>query len=226
MSAIFISLLIIPIVILARRYLDRRPWKGLRLTSFRAGWKSFLIGALCYSIPAAGALTVFILMGWTSVSIQMSAGEFLLAVLTVMLLVFLYEAFPEELLFRGYFYRNLNHAWSRRQAVIGQAILFVLFAFMIGAASDWSRIIIFFGVGVVIGIVRVVTQNVWSAIGLHLAFQTMQQFFTNRGEYDISISSPGLIEMMILGIIPFSFSIVTLQLFIKKQPDWNEVKPE
>lgn len=62
-----------------------------------------------------------------------------------------------------------------------QTILFMLFG-IIGAVQDGSRILIFLGVGIIVGIIRVTTHNLWGAIGFHLAFQTMQQLFWNRGD--------------------------------------------
>ncbi|WP_010271898.1 CPBP family intramembrane glutamic endopeptidase [Paenibacillus senegalensis] len=226
LSAGFVLLLVVPIVVIARRYLDRRLWEGLRLTSLAKGWKALIVGALCYLLPAFAGLLIFILMGWIQVSIQMAAGDWLIAVLTVTALVFIYEALPEELLFRGYLYRNLNSVLPHWQAVIGQAFLFLLFAWIIGAAPSWNRIVFFFGFGIVVGIIRVVTDNVWSAIGFHLAFQTMQQFFSNRGGYEISSSNSALMEMVILGAIPFTFAILTLNILVRKQPDWKAVNPE
>ena len=42
--AVLTSALAVPLVALARRYLDRRPWGGLRLTSLRLGWRPLLWG--------------------------------------------------------------------------------------------------------------------------------------------------------------------------------------
>lgn len=44
LSALLIFSLVIPLIIVARKYLDKRPWTGLRLTSFKKGWKPFVYG--------------------------------------------------------------------------------------------------------------------------------------------------------------------------------------
>lgn len=138
----------------------------------------------------------------------------------------MFEALPEELIFRGYFYRNLNNFLSKWKAVLAQSVLFVLFALIIGAAPSIDRIIFFIAIAIVIGMIRVITDNVWSAVGYHLAFQTMQQLFGHPYHQELTSTTPALMEIVILGIIPFSFAIVTLKLFVKKEPDWKEVDPE
>jgi hypothetical protein len=42
--AVLASALVVPLIFLARRHLDRRPWEGLRLTSLRNGWRWLLFG--------------------------------------------------------------------------------------------------------------------------------------------------------------------------------------
>jgi uncharacterized protein len=42
--AILTSALVVPLIFLARRYLDRRSWEGLRLTSLRIGWRWLVFG--------------------------------------------------------------------------------------------------------------------------------------------------------------------------------------
>lgn len=109
---------------------------------------------------------------------------------------------------------------------MAQSGLFVLFALVIGAAQTVDRIVLFLAVAIVIGLIRVITENVWSAVGFHLAFQTVQQMIGTSHNPALTTTSPGLMEIVILGIIPFSFAIVTLKLFIKKEPDWTEIDPE
>lgn len=225
-SATIIFILVIPVMVFARKVLDRKPWSGLELTSIKEGWKPFLYGALSYLIPAVVSMLVFSLFFGVTITIHASISDLLLAVVMLMLLVFLYEALPEELIFRGYFYRNLNTAVSKWKAVLFQSIVFVAFALVIGAATTIDRIIFFFAIGIVIGMVRVITRNVWSAVGFHLAFQTFQQLIGNSYNQEVVSSSPFLMEVLILGILPFSFAITILKLFVKEEPKWNRVEPE
>src|SRR5690625_421572 len=225
-SALLIFSLATPMVIIARKFLDKRSWEGLKLTSFKNGWKAFIIGGLSYLIPALLGITIFAMFGWTKISINASFGELVFAIFVLMILVFFYEALPEELIFRGYFYRNLNSSFTKMNAVFIQSGLFVLFALVIGAAASFDRIVFFLAIGTVIGLIRVITNNLWSAVGLHLVFQTMQQMFGNPYNQELTSATPFLMEVVILGIIPFSFVFATAKLFVKKEPDWKEVDPE
>ncbi|QQK80154.1 CPBP family intramembrane metalloprotease [Salicibibacter cibi] len=225
-SALLIFSLVLPMVIVARKYLDKRSWMSLRLTSFKEGWKPFVFGGISYLVPALLGMIIFVIFGWTNINVQASFGELLVAVIVLLFLVFMFEALPEELIFRGYFYRNLNNALSKWKAVLTQSGLFVLFALIIGAAPSVDRIVFFLAIGIVIGMIRVITENVWSAVGFHLAFQTMQQMFGNPYNQELTSTTPALMEIVILGIIPFSLAIVTLKLFVKKEPDWKEINPE
>ncbi|MCM3714109.1 CPBP family intramembrane metalloprotease [Alkalihalobacillus oceani] len=225
LSAVLILSLVLPLIVFARKYVDKRSWAGLRLTSFKEGWKPFVFGGLSYLIPAGIALIIFVWFDWTEIQFHVSVGSLVLTIITLLILVFMYEALPEELIFRGYFYRNLNTSLAKWKAVGVQSLLFVLFAVSIGAALSVERIVFFFAVGIIIGMVRVMTENVWGAVGLHVAFQTMQQLFSPHNQ-ELTSTTPGLMEIVILGIIPFSFAIMTLKLFVRTEPDWKEVDTE
>lgn len=100
--------------------------------------------------------------------------------------VFCFEAFPEELALRGYVLTNLADWVSRWLAVLGQAVLFVLWAFAIasvlplfGLGAGWSigtgRLVMFFAIGVTMALVRLWTGSLWGSIGYHLTYQSIVQ---------------------------------------------------
>jgi len=49
--------LVVPLVITARRYLDQRPWSGIRLTVVRERRWPFLVGAGWWLIPASAGMS-------------------------------------------------------------------------------------------------------------------------------------------------------------------------
>jgi membrane protease YdiL (CAAX protease family) len=124
--ALLTSALVLPLIFLARRYLDRRSWEGLRLTSLRAGWRWLLFGMAFWLVAAGCGLVATLALGWVRISVSAPGTGILLLILYLPLLVFLYEALPEELVFRGYFYRNLSERFARWTAVLAQATLFTL----------------------------------------------------------------------------------------------------
>ena len=222
-SAVLATVLTVPVVALARRAFDRRPWAGLGLSPLRSGWRSFLIGTACYLLPAAVGLTAVVALGWVEITLETSLGELLWLVVSLMILVFLYEALPEELVFRGYLYRNLATAFPQRLAVGGQAVLFTLWAVAIGAAPTVERVVIFLAVAAVLGMIRAITGDVWACIGFHVAFQTVQQLFAGGWAGDVFVvTNPGTLELIAFGIVPFALSLAVLELFVETETDWDE----
>src|SRR3546814_18389402 len=90
-------------------------------------------------------------------------------------LVFLAEAFPEELIFRGAIQSLLRGQMPGWPAILLQALLFTLFAWAIGAAPTWlgASFILFFGF--VLGIFRC-AHVVPAAIGCPLAVMSPPPF--------------------------------------------------
>jgi membrane protease YdiL (CAAX protease family) len=138
-------------------------------------------------------------------------AEAVLSVLALMLLVFLYEALPEEFVFRGYLYRNLATALPRWAAVLAQAGLFALFGLAVGAASTVDRVVLFFGFAVVQGAIRAVTDTLWAPIGFHLAFQTTEQIFGSSWDA-FTVSDLALLQEVALGLVPLLLGVPVIQL--------------
>lgn len=201
--AVLISALAIPLVLLAWRYLDRRPWEELRLTSLRVGLGPMLFGAVFWLVFAGIGMLVSLYFGLASISFGEPSADLLFLMLYLPALVFLYEALPEELIFREYFYRNFSERFSRWMAVVGQAFLFTLFGAAIGAAGSVDRIILFFTFSLTLGILRVITDNLWASIGFHLAFQYVTQFIAaaTRDGF-ITIEGFGNLQIVAFWLLP------------------------
>lgn len=176
LRAVCTALLVVPLVVLARRHLDRRPWAGLRLTNLREGLPWLLRGMLIWLTGALLGLAVTLGLGWATVGVGQLAPATLLLAVYLPVLVFLYEALPEELVFRGYVYRNLADRYPPWAAVVGQAVLFTLWGVALGAAQTVDRVVLFATFALVLGILRAVSGNLWACIGFHLAFQFVTQF--------------------------------------------------
>ncbi|MDQ3794221.1 MAG: hypothetical protein M3316_00840 [Actinomycetota bacterium] len=85
----------------------------MRLTSVRPGWRWLLFGMAFWLVAAGFGLVVTLALGWMRVSFSAPRVGILLLILYLPLLVYFYEALPEELVFRGYFYRNLSARYAR-----------------------------------------------------------------------------------------------------------------
>ena len=180
MNAVLVCGLAVPMIIAARRWLDRRPFADLGLENPRRAWRPFLVGMAAFLLPSALGLTVALATGWVDLQPQVPWSTILGWAALLIILVFLFEALPEELIFRGYLQRNLATALPPWVAAIGQAALFTAFGTGLWVASEgWGvlaeRGIMFFAVAVVLGLLRIQTSSLWTPIGFHLAFQVVAQ---------------------------------------------------
>ncbi|WP_159943548.1 MULTISPECIES: CPBP family intramembrane glutamic endopeptidase [unclassified Nocardiopsis] len=216
-NALTVFVLAVPVVWLARRYLDRRPWSGLLLAG--RGWAPpFLVGAASWLVPGLLGLTAVLLSGAVEAVPNRPAAEAAAVVAALVVLVLLFEAVPEELIFRGYLFRNLNTALPGWLTVLAQAALFTLFGLALWIPSaGWGvlpeRLPLFFGMGVVLGCLRLVTGNVWACVGFHVAFQTVAQALLTG--YLFTIGGEEGLMMLAVFASPFVFAVPVAMLLTR-----------
>lgn len=201
--ALAVAGLAVPLVILARRVLDRRPWTGLGLD--RGGGTSALLGAGLWVGGAALAAVPAALTGLIALGGAAPQCSTMLLALYLPVLVLLLEALPEELIFRGYVYRNLADALPTGVAVLAQSALFALWAVLLGAAATPDRVLLFLSFGYTMGMLRVVTGTVWAPIGFHVAFQTCAQYVTVlAGEGTLVLTSRVAFDVLVTWLVPIA----------------------
>lgn len=226
-NAALISALAIPMVILARRYLDRRPWDGIGLPLARQAWRPFLIGVLAFLLPSALGLGVALVTGWVSVQAHAPLTHILGWAALLIVVVFFFEALPEELIFRGYLQRNLTTVLPPWLAAIAQAILFTAFGTALWVASEgWAvlaeRGIMFLAMGVVIGLLRIQTGSVWTAVGFHLAFQVIAQSLLSE-----RVGTDNEAGLMIAAFVStFVLATTVVSLLHRGEVNWSRPEPE
>ncbi len=222
MRAILASLQVLPMIAWAHRFLDRRPNPGL--AELFPGWYPLLIGMVWWLIPAAIGTALCLALGWVQITTTASIGEVLALAGILFVLVFIYEALPEELIFRGYFYRNLAASMPLWAAILTQATLFMLWGLANGGENSLERSMLFFSFAGVVGIFRAVTGSVWAAIGFHLAFQTVAQLFGTVGGQFI-VSAPQTLMVFAFAVLPFIIGLSLLDMFYKNRPNWQQADP-
>lgn len=202
--ALLVFALAVPAVLLLWTWLDRRPFSELGLGSPKSAWKDFLIGAGIWLVPASVGAALCLAFGWVTIEIVRPLGDILAFVPLLALLVFLYEAFPEELIFRGYIYANLAQRLKGYRVVLVQAALFTLWGVAIGAAASWDRIAFFFFASWMLGSLRMISGSVWATVGFHVAFQTVAQLLLNESRGFFQIEGTGILQFVAIGIVPFA----------------------
>src|SRR5690606_17925624 len=100
--------LVVPLILLARRHLDREPFAGLGLALDLSALRPFAIGAMAWFLPFVVGMTVCLTFGLITITPLAPWTEILAFVPLLLALVFLLEALPEELAFRGYIQTNLG----------------------------------------------------------------------------------------------------------------------
>ncbi|WP_121180989.1 CPBP family intramembrane glutamic endopeptidase [Nocardiopsis sp. Huas11] len=227
-NTLVVFVLALPMVWLARRYLDRRPWRGLGLTLDRAQWRPFLVGAASWALPGFAGIAWCVAMGWSAFGLSVSGAEAVAGLLLLAVLVLLFEAVPEELIFRGYLFRNLNAAMGAWLVVVVQAVLFALWGSAIWVLdSGWEvlaeRLPLFLVMGLVLGCLRVLTGSVWACVGFHLVFQTVAQALLN-GRY-LEVQGADILTVVAF-LLPFVLGVPTAMLLARTRGRWTGRVPD
>lgn len=209
-NAAGVFVLTVPLIFGARRYLDRQPPSALGFTAGQSAWRDALYGGAAWLVPAGVGAMACLAFGWLEIRVESSALELVGAVLLLTLLAFAYEALPEELIFRGYIYRNLESVVAPWAAVAGQAALFTVWGTALWVIlNGWDvlleRSILFLAMGLVLGCLRLISDSLWATIGFHVAFQVTMQLFLGRYA-EIDVSDDGVFA---LAIAVFAFCTAT-----------------
>ena len=152
------------------RWYDGRLPRLDRPVLRRFGW------GFAWYAGTAGAVTVALLAtGLIRFELHGSVLDLVLQTALLLVLVLALEAIPEELIMRDLIQRSLTALAGRWLAVVGQAVLFVAWGWLIGAATSIDRIVLFFVFSIVQGLTRMWTGTVAATIGFHAAFQLLAQ---------------------------------------------------
>lgn len=231
-NAVGVGVPAVAMVLIFRRRVDRRPVSTLGLHTGKRAVRDFLYGALTWLIPAALGLTAALLFGWVDISINSPVVELIGVVLLLIVLVFVYEAFPEELIFRGYIYRNLAATVSPLISVLIQALLFCAFGTALsgiidgwGASVFLERSSLFFVMGIVIGCLRVMSGSLWAGMGFHVAFQVAMQLALGSSYVDITISDEAVFTLATAGLAFLAATSVAGRLW-RRRTNWSTPEPE
>lgn len=162
------GVLTIVATILFRRLIDRQPvysmgfaWKG----HARDAWAGFLLGPV---LLGAGSLILFALhaINWTDT--RLDAGA-----ITTGLVLFLFTAVSEELVFRGYILNNLLSSLSKWPALGVSALLFVL-THLGNAHLHPVALMNLLAGGLLLGINYIYTRNLWFSLFFHFSWNFFQ----------------------------------------------------
>jgi len=153
----------------------------ITLLSFKDGWlKKLLFGFLL----AAGVMIVLFLFetmfGWLRVdgwNWQKLLLDAWMRNLWLAILVNLFVAVGEEVMFRGYLLTGLEKAWGKWIGLIVMAILFALPHLTVGGAQETNWLLFTFLLslpGLLLGWVYIQSRSLWLPMGIHFGWNFFQ----------------------------------------------------
>ncbi|MGH3846835.1 MAG: CPBP family glutamic-type intramembrane protease [Pseudonocardiaceae bacterium] len=196
--AVLCSAIAVAIVLTLRVRWDRRPLAGIGLTGPRTSIGAFLLGVtvtLGSATVVLAAATVVGWLHWTSVD----GPRLLLFVLVSGVISLLFEALPEELTLRGYTWTSLR---ERHRAAIATVVTTALFLAVPAASTlvhagistalggtpspigiappgedplSYLILLLMFGLTLIAARTATASWSVWTCIGTHLTFLTVNR---------------------------------------------------
>lgn len=205
------------------RRMDKRSWKQLGQPSVRSSIFSFFLGFFLWTIPASIGLLICVMLGWVEITLYTEWNVLLFNIGILLITVFLMEALPEELIFRGYIYRYLHALFPHWMTVILQTLLFSLFAYMVGAMYSVEQIQFIPGFALILGYLRAVSGNVWTSIGFHAALMTAFQI-VNPLRHHFDVSGMFTLKFFAFILLPSAIGAIALG-FIYTNHKWSNKAP-
>lgn len=196
-----ISGLVIAVLVALVRCSGQRSLRVAGFTTAAGDLRAFGLGIVAWFVPATAT---FLLLALLDNPLQIAAptAEFWLVLVLLFFAVLLSEAIPEELAFRGYVSAVLAERLSSWWVIGVQTALFVATAVLLRGGANALDVSLFAAMGFVLGYVRLVTGSVWTAVGIHVAFQTASQLVFTHSVIKFD-GSPEL-AMIALGSVPFT----------------------
>lgn len=148
------------------RYVDRKPWQGIGLSSLAKRWRDLAFGSLACAVMWGAYVGVSLLFSETSFKLPVEKGYAQFA-----LVVFLYAVaigFSEELLVRGYVFQNLGEHLPLWLSTLGIGLFFAAFRAIV-APSTFSVLGFLYWVisSLAFTVMRLHTRSLWFGIGFH-----------------------------------------------------------
>ena len=211
LSGLAISVLVVAVIVVLVRWVERRSLGVVGFTTALGDLRAFGLGISAWAVPAAVAFAVLALLG-SPLLITAPAAEFWLVLGLLFLAVLFTEAIPEELVFRGYVSAVLAERLSPWWVISVQTVLFVATAIVLRGDVNPLDVSLFAAMGFVLGYVRLVTGSVWTAVGIHVAFQTASQLVFTHNVLEFG-GSPEL-AMIALGAVPFTAAAILIPILV------------
>jgi membrane protease YdiL (CAAX protease family) len=234
-AAVLVSLVVVTLVVLLCR-VDRRPLAALGFGPAGPSVRAFGLGVLVTGGCAAAVIVPAMLGGWIDVGPAdwpALAGFLILNAL----IAFGLEALPEELVFRGYVHATLARR-GRKAAFILTTALFACIMLPTSAVTAGTvlllggepegllltpsgqdpvtYLVLMVCFGTTLLTARIATGSLWTSIGLHLTFLTVNRLVFANADRDTgwrieAAPDAAILVLAYLALTTAVFAIVTLR---------------
>ena len=201
--------------------------------------KTLALGLGLILVPLIITLSATQLFGWAQIRINSNASilsSFMLGIFAT----FLTDALPEEVIFRGFIYSQLNTRFHKLKSSLLSVAAFVLFPLVIVAVQKMLNYPIYIGgndhispsfmitmvfFGSFMQYLRVLTNSVWTSIGFHTLFVFMNMLIGTTDSSFIQMSEltserPAQILLICLVVLTFA-SLIAYPFLTKKPIQWK-----
>lgn len=169
---------VLGLVILLRRHADRRTWSGIGLTLERAAIPHLLVGIVLATILSTIAAAVTVQFGladwgWSADTTKgLAEQDLATTIIVIAMSTLLVQGFPEELVFRGYIFRNLGQTLPLWATVASSSLIFgSMHVFSNGGATTLGERVLYAaamtGFGLMLAACRTLSGTLWLGIGFH-----------------------------------------------------------
>lgn len=229
-----VCLFVVVLILLLRWRWDRAPVRGIGLTGLRSDTRGFLLGIAVVAGAGVLVLAGLSLVGavrWTSID----PSRLVLFLATNAVIALLLEAIPEEVSIRGYALTALRARFARSRATplaIGAFLLVPVvalstesllalatgspearFTFAPGGedAVAYYLMLAVFGLMLIYAREATVSATVWTCIGAHLAWLTLNRLVLGDRDTGVEISIGEVPTLVFFGVY-FSLSVIGFNL--------------
>ncbi|MFY0629456.1 MAG: CPBP family intramembrane metalloprotease [Flavobacteriaceae bacterium] len=240
-AIIFVGL-VIPCIWLLRIYLDKGTPKTIGLGNFKHSISKFGLGMGLLIIPITITITCTTLFGWGEVHFNMD-NSILSSFFIGFIITFLYEALPEELIFRGYIYSNLAIKYRRWVSALITIGLFALLPIILvqiqkhilgievqignSQSIQVSYIITMIIFGAFVQYLRMLTNSIWTGIGFHLMFVYVNWLIgtesTNLIQFSNFTNETPVQITFIITLLTLFIALLMYPKLTKRKIGWNQV---
>lgn len=199
--------------------MDGLAWRSTGMRALPGNLRAMGMGMAVWLLPAAAGMGVCLAAGWVHIEFVGDLPGLTRRLLMLAMTVLLIEALPEELLFRGYVQATLGRHAARWMAVLLQAVLFCLWAWSLGAMHTPPQWLFLPGFALLLGYLRALSGNVWTTVGMHLAWMTTTQILAaHHGQFQTGPLTA--LQVVAFTLLPSATASIVLNL---RRPgfDWR-----